>query len=117
MTATPKNATGTFIGASGQIYNVDMYISDVSGALCTFNPSGPAGSSSQTYWRAPENVVLVDLSIESGTADTKGLVWLQDGAVRNGTAMRYSNFLSTLANRAKLNVSFPAGALIQAQQF
>ena len=117
MTATPKNATATYIGASGQIYSIDMYVSDVSGALCTFNPSGAAGSTSQNYWRAPESVVLVDLSIESGTADTKGLIWLQDGAIRNGTAMRYTNFLNTLANRAKLNIGFPAGALIQAQQF
>jgi len=117
MSATPQNGTLTFIGKSGRIYNVDIYISDVAGSQATFNASGSAGASSLAYWRSPEDVSLIDYAMVTGTADTKGIVLSQDGATRNGAVLRYANFLNSLNKRTAVNVNFPAGALIGAIQF
>ena len=117
MAATPKNATFTFKGASGRLYQVDAYVSDVANAYLTWNPNGTAGTGTLQYWVAPENVQLVDYSMITGTADTTTLVMLENGAIKPGSAMRYANQLNSLPFRPALNVQFRAGALIGAQQF
>jgi hypothetical protein len=116
MTATPYNMTITAVGASGRVYCVDVYASDVNGEYLTFNPSGAAGPGSLQYWRAPENITIVDIS-SSASTDTKGFVFLQDGQVKNGGVIRIANFLNTLQRRSPVNLYFPAGSLIGGVQF
>jgi len=117
MAATPKNATFTFIGRSGQRYQLDAYISDVANAAVTFNVNGSAASTSPSFWICPEDVTLIDYSMITGTADTVGLTLTQNQAPRAATAMRYANFLNTIAYRPVLNRSFPGGSQFGANQF
>jgi len=113
--ASAQNGAMTFQGRSGRIYNIDYSTADSgAGVLGTFNPSGAAVSTSPTYWRAPEAVVLKDFAMHTGTTQT-GLVMTEDGAIKNGTVLKYPQFLDSLANRPVLNIPFNAGALIGAQ--
>ena len=117
MVAAPQNGTLTFVGSSGRIYNIDEYSSDVVAALITLSPNGAAGTGSLTYWRCPEDVVLVDYSIVTGLTDTVGLTMQQDGATVPGSIIRVANHLNTNPFRPKLQIAFPAGALVGAVQF
>jgi len=117
MSASPVNGTLSFIGQSGRIYTVDVYISDVANSKVKLNANGSAGPNSDDFFRAPENVTLIDFSVASGTSDTKGLVLTDNGAVRPSCVLRYANFLNTLPKRANANVGFLAGNLIGAIQF
>lgn len=115
MAATPKTGTLFFRG-SRQTYNVNVYVSDVANALITLNANGAAGTGSPTTWRAPENVVLTDFAMTTGTADTTNLTMQQDLANKPATVLPYAAFLTTINTRPPINVSFPAGALIGAVQ-
>jgi len=113
--ASAQNGVYTFVGRSGRVYSVDSYTSDASaGVLSTFNPSGLAVAGSPQYWRAPEQVTLIDFAMHTGTTQT-GVVMTEDGAVKNGAVLKYVPFLDTIANRPKLNIPFNAGSLIGAQ--
>jgi len=117
MAATPQRAALTFIGAkSGRIYSIDSYVSDVANAAVTFDPNGAAGASSLQYWQPPEDVVLIDYAQVTGTADTTALVLTQGGAIKPGTVLRYTVFLTSIATRPKLSIGFPANALVGAKQ-
>jgi hypothetical protein len=119
MAATPQRAAFTFVGAkTGRVYSIDAYVSDVANAAVTFDPNGSAGASSLQYWQAPasEDVVLIDYAQVTGTADTTTLVLTQGGAIRSGTVLRYTIFLTSIATRPRLSVRFPANALIGAKQ-
>lgn len=117
MAATPQRAAFSFKGLkTGTAYNIDAYVSDVAAATVRFNPTGTAGTGSPEYWRAPEDVVLVDYAMVTGTADTTSVTLTQDGALRNGTVLRYTVFLTSLNNRPALAIPFPAGALVGALQ-
>jgi len=106
---TATNGTATFIGISGKLYNIDLYISDVLNAPVTWGVSGNAGATSLTFWRSPERVTLVDLSIITGPTVMTSLVPTSNDGVIPGLRYRIANFLNTLTNRTKLNVSFEAG--------
>lgn len=116
MAATPQRAALTFMGKSGRIYSIDSYISDVANASVTFDPNGSAGATSLQYWQPPEDVTLIDYAQVTGTADTTALVLTQGGAIRAGTVLRYTVFLTTINTRPRLNIAFPANALIGAKQ-
>lgn len=115
--ATPENGTASFRGRSGRLYTVDFYCADAAGSLVTFNPSGAAVSTSPAYWRAPEPVTLVDLSIATGQTVSVGSNATANGAVVNGGAIRWANQLNSLAFRTPLTVSFNAGDLIGLTEF
>ena len=115
MAATPKTGTWFFKGSRGT-YNVNVYVSDVAGALVTLNANGTAIAGSPTQWRAPENVVLVDFAMTTGTADTTNLIMQQDNANKPASLLPYATFLTTISTRPQVNLSFPAGSLIGAQQ-
>jgi len=108
-------ATFTFVGRSGQTYTVDAYVPDAVATKLTFNPSGLAASTSTDYWKAPEDVVLIDVSGAAPTA--VGATLTKSGALYTGKTFRWANQLATLANRQKMNVPFPAGEMIGALQF
>lgn len=116
MAAAARNGTATFVGRSGNRYSIDIYISDVAAAAVTFNPSGAAGTGSLTFWKTPEQVTLVDVSLASGLTDTTNMTLTQDGGTVSGGVLRYANFLNTLAFRVPLAITFPAQVNVGAVQ-
>ena len=115
--ATPENGTMTFKGASGRLYTLDVYVSDVAAAAFVWNPNGSAVAGGSTYWRCPENVTLVDYSVATGNTVAVGAYFTRDGATIPGTSLRTANQLNTLAFRPALKIDFPSGCLIGAVQF
>jgi len=114
--AVPQNGTATFVGRSGRNYTIDVYVSDVAAAACTFNPSGAAGTGSLQYWVCPEDVVLRDFSIVTGLGTTVALLYSRDGATVPGSMIRVANHLNTNPYRPTLNVMFKAKTQIGAVQ-
>ena len=107
---TPTNGTCTFIGlASQKVYAVDLYISDVNNANCTFGVGTTAAAGSKAYWRPIEDVVLVDLSIITGPTVITTLVPTSNDAQLQGTRLRFANFLNTLTTRPRLQIGFAKG--------
>ena len=115
MAATPKTGTMFFRGSKGT-YAISIYLSDVANASATWNAQGTSTSSSNQYWRCPEQVVLYDYAQVTGTADTTSISLQQDGATRSGNVLPYLAYLTSINTRPALNVTFPAGALIGAIQ-
>lgn len=108
---TPTNGALFFRGRSGKNYSVNIYISDVVGAAVTFNTVGAAVAGSQTFWLAPEDVVLVDASIVTGPTVMTNLVpYANDAPV--GSTLPIAAFLSTLANRPNPGIGYAAGRKI-----
>ena len=71
MAAAPQLATASFVGVqTRRTYAVDVYLSDVAAALVNFDSGAGAGAGSDTFWIAPENVILTDFSIKTGMTDT-----------------------------------------------
>jgi len=110
--ATATNGNLVFVGASGRSYHVSFYTADTAAYACTLSAgTALAAAGGLQYWRAPEPVSLVDLSIPTGTTQTHGYM-TQDGVPVAGSVMSYVCHVSTAATRPKLNIRFPAGALI-----
>jgi len=116
MAATPRYGTAVFKGSSGRVYNVDVYVSDVASALVNWDSGNGATSTSLTYWKAPENCVLIDVSLASGLADTTNVGMVSDGAQVPGARSRYANYLNTLAFRPAINLGFRQGSNVSAIQ-
>jgi hypothetical protein len=115
MTATPQYGACFFKGASGKTYAIDLYISDVNGGLVNWDGGAGAGSSSPTFWTAPENVILIDYSQVTGTADTEKIRLTANGRP-TAHVLRYGVHLTSLNNRPTLSVGFAAGTQIGAFQ-
>lgn len=116
MTATPQFATAVFIGLrTRKSYHKDIYLSDVNGALVTWDAGNGASSTSPSDWTPPEAVLLRDVSIVTGTADTTKIRLTRNG-VATGDILRYSIHLTSLANRPQLQVGFNALEKITAIQ-
>lgn len=110
---TPTYGTATFKGLqSGKTYAVDIYISDVVAASTTWDSGSGAGTGSLTFWKAPENVMLVDLSIATGPTVMTTLFPVANGGQIPGQRFRIANFLNTLAFRPQIQLGFKAGSLI-----
>lgn len=116
MVAAPRYGTVTFKGASGKTYSVDVYLSDVANAQVNWDSGNGAGTGSQTFWRAPENVVLIDFSVASGLTDTTNIVLTKNGGQLAGQRIRYANYLNSLAFRAPLTLGFSKDSNIGAIQ-
>jgi hypothetical protein len=103
---TAGNGTITFLGDNGKYYSYNFYSSDVLAAYCTFSTVGAAGTGSQTFFNAPANITLVDISFAStNTVSTQFVPQVNDIPVGNIIAI--ANVLNTLAYRAfpKIGVS------------
>jgi len=112
-----QQATMVLLGAqTGRTYSVDVYAPDATGTQLTFNASGAAASTSGTSFRAPENLVVQDVSIAASPTAT-GVVLTKDGVVIVGGALRWANQLVTTVNRKLLNIPIPAGSFIGGVQF
>lgn len=116
MAATPQYASFTFIGAqTKKTYTVDAYLTDVANALVRWDGGNGSSSSSPDRWVPPENVVLVDYSQVTGTADTTKLQILRNNAP-TGDILRYVPHLTTNAFRPRLQIGFRAGMEVRALQ-
>jgi len=115
MAATPQYCAFVFIGASGKTYSVDGYVSDVNGARVTFDGGAGAGTTSPDFWIPPENVILTDFSMVTGTADTEKIRMTVNGRPL-GQILRYVPHLTTNSNRPKLTIGFKAGSQVSAFQ-
>lgn len=106
MAATPQYGTMLFRGrSSGQLYPIDVYISDVAAAAVRFDGGAGAGAASETFVTFSEPVILEDFAIITGTADTEK-IRLTAGGKPLQHVLRYSIHLNTLNNRPKLNIPF-----------
>lgn len=116
MAAAPRYGTLFYQGVQTQrTYAIDVYISDVVGASMNFDSGSGASASSDTFWIAPENVVLTDFSVATGLTDTTKISINANG-VQTGNRLRYANHLNSLNNRPKLYVPFRAGTKIACSQ-
>jgi len=109
---TPTYLTCVFRGDSGRIYNVDAYIADVVGSPVKWDSGSGAASTSNPFWKAPENGRIIDLSIVTGPTVMTSLVPTADGGQIPGNRFRIANFLNSLATRANINLGFKAGTNI-----
>jgi hypothetical protein len=109
MVATPTNGTFTFQGASGRVYNVDSYSTDVPGAQVTFDSGSGAGAGTNTFWKLPENAVLKDFSIADDLTATVALVLTADGAQVPASRVVIANQLNSLPYRPPMSIGFKAG--------
>ena len=104
-----------FRGRSGKTYSVDIYVSDVNAARINWDGGAGAGTSSPTFWKPPEDVVLEDYSQVTGTADTEKIRLVVNGRP-TAQILRYVPHLTTNASRPKLNVGFTKNSEISALQ-
>lgn len=112
MAAAPQYATMTVRNARNIRVPVDMYLSDVAGALTNFDNGRGAGVGTPDYWTAPEMVTIVDFSIPTGMTDTTKI----QPTINNkgiGAMVRYANQLNTLNYRTPLNLVVMAGQTLR----
>lgn len=106
MAATPQYGTILFRGrASKQLYPIDIYISDVAGQKPRFDGGAGAGAASDDFITFGEPVILEDVAIITGCADTEKIRLTANGKPLPHI-LRYSIHLNTLATRPKLNIPF-----------
>lgn len=111
---TPENGVIIFVGASGRRYTLNFYSPDAAGSYCTFATNGLAVSGSQTFWNAPEQVTIEDISIVTGqTVSVVGLFFAND--INTGAMVQWSTILTTLNNRAVPHITFKAGTKVTLQ--
>jgi len=107
-----QNGTFILLGKqTGRTYSVDFYAPDAAGTLLTFSQSGPAGSTSPTSFRIPENCDIVDVAIAASPTATNVTLNIDSGVI-NGAVLRWANQLVTLANRAKVRIPLNGGGLL-----
>lgn len=100
-----------FQGASGKTYSVDIYVSDVNAALINWDGGAGAGAGTPGYWKAPEDVTLVDYAQVTGTADTEKIRLTVNGRPTMHV-LRYVIHVSTIATRPALRIGFKANSEI-----
>ena len=108
MVAAPRHATFTFATRGGNI-SVDAYFSDVANALVTFDDGQGAGASSNTFWIAPVDCILVDVSVVTGLTDTARAM-ISRNSIPVGSIIDYTTHVSTAAYRPVLKIGFPRGS-------
>lgn len=114
--AAPEYGTFTFVGiASGRIYNVDIYFSDVVDALLNFDGGAGASATSPNSFTCPEEVVLTDVAIVTGGTDTKKLQILRNNQP-TGDFLRHTQHLTTSPARSPVRLGFRTGTEVRAIQ-
>lgn len=114
MAAT--NGTLVLLGASGKTYSVDMYIPDAVDTQVTFNGSGLAASTANTYWSVPEACVIIDV-VAAGTPTAVGAILTLDGAQYSNECVRWANQQNSLATRPPFKIPVRAGVQLGMLQF
>ena len=99
---------GTAIFALGrQTLIKDLYLDDVAGGKVNWDDGAGAGAATREGWIPPAQVVLIDVAIVTGAAQTR----LQPGIGGNptGDMLRHVVQVDTSAGRPKLAIPFPGG--------
>lgn len=113
MAAT--EGTAIFIGLqSRKTYVEDMYLSDTVNTVTNWNSGAGAAATSREHITFPEGVVLTDVAVVTGAAQTK-LQIIVDG-VPTGQMLRQTLHLNTLAVRPPLRIPFGARQEISMMQ-
>jgi hypothetical protein len=113
MAAT--NGTFIFTGLrTRKSYIVDVYLDDVADALMNWDGGAGATATSPEEWRPPEPVVLTDVAIVTGAAQTK--LQLTRNNQPTGDMLRQTMHLNTLAFRPRLAIGFGQGSIVRAIQ-
>jgi hypothetical protein len=109
--------TGTMIfygNQSKRSYVVDVYLDDVAGAAINFDQGAGAGATTREEISFIEGVVLADVAIVTGAAQTK--LQICKNGVPTGDMLRHTMHLNTLAFRPRLVIPFSAGEKLSALQ-
>ena len=112
MAAT--QGTMTFIGRSGKTYIKDVYLSDTVNTPINFDGGIGASATSPLEVTFPEEVILKDVALVTGAAQTK--LQLARGGVPTGDMLRHTLHLNTLAFRPALRIGVRAGVRLTAIQ-
>lgn len=116
MAATPKNGVAVFYGLKTRMsYSKDLYSSDVAAGLVNWDSGSGASATSATHWVPPEPVVLRDVAIVTGMADTTKWQATRNG-VPTGDIIRYGPHTDSVATRPTLNILVGAGQEISFTQ-
>lgn len=110
------NGSMIILGRSGKTYVCDFQSADATGTQWTFNLNGAAAATSPTQLRIPEDGVITDVSIATGTTCVGG-VFSQDNATIIGGAIRYANHLNTLNQRPSLRIPLKGGSFLGLNTF
>jgi hypothetical protein len=97
--------------SSGELYEIDLYVSDVNAANMLFDNGSGAGTGGEKFVSFNEPVKLVDYAQVTGTADTEKIRLTANGMPLR-SVLRYSTHLTSLATRPALNIPFKAGTRI-----
>ena len=104
----------TFTGASRRRYPKQFYLSDVAGALATFDQGSGAGANSDNRLIAPENGWITDIVIAAATGQTMTRV-LRQGQY-TGDMLLNSVHLASVNTRPSMAIPYRAGMSIQLEQ-
>jgi len=111
--AAAQNGTIMLLGQSGKTYSVDLYAPDAVAGLWGFNANGTAGATSPTQFRVPENCLITDISIATGTTAVGAIISVNNSSIAGGV-IRYANYLNTLTSRPSLRLKLNGGDFIGA---
>lgn len=110
MAATPKTGIFSFIGLqSGRTYNVSAYCSDVAAAKVLLSQRGLATTTSDNFWKTPEDVRLVDWTITAGLVDTNVLSITVDDSIVSGAILEKTAHVNTSPTRPLINMNIRKG--------
>ncbi len=113
---TPIHGAFSFVGTlTGMTYSKDIYISDVVQTPIRWDSGVGATATSDTFWIAPEPVLLVDVSVVTGPTVMGRLQLLRNG-VATGDMLGIVEHVSTSSARPRLRIPFATGAKIAANQ-
>lgn len=115
MAATPQKGFVKVRGASGLTREVQIYVSDVAGATLRFDSGAGASANSAQYYSFPEDCVIEDIAIATGTADTTAFLVTVNNAP-TGNTITYAAHLLTTNNRPGLAIRISRGALLSGVQ-
>lgn len=108
-----ENGTIVMLGKSGKTYVIDFYAPDAVGGLLTFNANGAAASTSPNTLRIPEDCVITDFSIATGTTAVGAVLNVDNASLLGGT-LRYANQLNSLSQRPALRIPLKGGSFLGA---
>lgn len=105
---TPVHAAFTFRTARGN-KTVDSYISDVAAGLVNFDDGVGASATSNTFYIAPENCVLIDVAITTGPT-VIGRLMVTRNSVPTGNILGLIPHVDTSPLRPALAIGFAMGS-------
>jgi len=115
MRRAATEGTAILLGVqSRKTYVVDVYLDDVADAPVNWDGGAGASATSPEEWIPPEAVILTDIAIVTGAAQTK--LQLLRGNNPTGDMIRHTLHLNTLAYRPRLQIGWAGGSRLRALQ-